>query len=336
VSATHDRADPPLDDRVGDRLLAGSRPAGYESLADLLALIEDAAQGPAPVPARQLAGILELGLPCPVAAPPAVFPRARRRWPLRVGAGVAASLAVLLSAAAANALPAPMQRVVSGAVEALTPFHVPAREVPAREVPAREPTARATAPAAGRTAADPPGQAPDATDAGQAGALGVRQLERGDLLRPPAPPAETTAGAPQRLTGGAAGAPSTPAAQQSSGTGPGGARTDSAREADEADEAEEADEADEADDDRDGDEPAGGSDGDRLDDVDDRADDVAEDETDVDRDEDADETDPADGIDDDRADPDRDDGADDDDGTDDDGADDDEPFDADGADAGTD
>jgi hypothetical protein len=112
-----------LDDRAADRLLGGrgveEEPALTAFIAELAASITAAA--PAPSPA--LAAMLEHGVPVePVAAVP---PRPRAvSWRYAL-VSLAAGLATVVGAGAANALPAPAQRAVADVVGWLTPLDLP-------------------------------------------------------------------------------------------------------------------------------------------------------------------------------------------------------------------
>ncbi len=129
----------PLPDASVDALLSGRVVADEPVLQDLVALVRAAADAPGPVPNAALAAVLSDGLVMPPL--PAVAPA--RRWAGRGALVLAVVVASSTGAAAANALPAPLQSAVADAVERLTPLELPRpeddRPVPVAPVPGTVP-----------------------------------------------------------------------------------------------------------------------------------------------------------------------------------------------------
>jgi hypothetical protein len=156
-----------LDDRTVELLLSGRDVDGESELVGLIAQMHSLADVPAPIPSSALAAMLEDGLGAttilPVGTAPAAVSWRRRLWalPLQLSLAVAACLALIVGAAAANELPGPAQTAVANAVEAVTPLHVPRPE--ARREPVVVPT-HTPAPAADRTGPLPSSRASHSGD----------------------------------------------------------------------------------------------------------------------------------------------------------------------------
>ena len=120
---------PPLSERTIGDLVAGRDVSGEVDLVAALRLLAASAHVAPPAPSTALAALLADGVtPVPTGVLPTDQP-ARwalgRRWVTGGAVGVSAALLALTGAAAAQALPAPLQQAVSGAVRALTPFDLP-------------------------------------------------------------------------------------------------------------------------------------------------------------------------------------------------------------------
>lgn len=149
-----------LDDRSADALLSGRAVEGEPDLAALLGTMGRLAAVAPPAPSDALAAVLDAGLTAEQlgAAPAATYRsaavrgsavswravswRTARPW-RQVSVAGAACLGLVLSAAAANALPAPAQTAVADAVDAVTPLHLPRPARPA-PVPAATPSSTPT------------------------------------------------------------------------------------------------------------------------------------------------------------------------------------------------
>ena len=120
---------PPLSERTIGDLVAGRDVSGEVDLVAALRLLAASAHVAPPAPSTALAALLADGA-TPVSTgvlpthPPARWALGRR-WVTGGAVGVGAALLALTGAAAAQALPAPLQQAVSGAVRALTPFELP-------------------------------------------------------------------------------------------------------------------------------------------------------------------------------------------------------------------
>jgi hypothetical protein len=108
------------------------------AFAGLLAELRELAERPAPPVGPELAAILAGDLP-PAVAPLEAARARRRRTASAVVIGLVSTgvLAGGISAAAADELPAPVQRVVARVVNTITPFEIPDRGL--REHPDRDP-----------------------------------------------------------------------------------------------------------------------------------------------------------------------------------------------------
>ncbi|MBC7677569.1 MAG: hypothetical protein H7233_01050, partial [Pseudorhodobacter sp.] len=120
---------PRLSERTIGDLVAGRAVSGDDDLVAALRLLAAPAHVAPPTPSTALAALLADGVtPVPTGVLPTDQP-ARwalgRRWVTGGAVGVGAALLALTGAAAAQALPAPLQQAVSGAVRALTPFDLP-------------------------------------------------------------------------------------------------------------------------------------------------------------------------------------------------------------------
>ena len=115
-----------LDDRSAEALLSGRAVDGEPELTAFVAALS--AEAVAVEPSIGLAILLAEGFVPDVTTVPVAIPRAARpgvrRWALQASLGAAACVAVSVGAAA-NDLPAPVQRTVANVVEALTPLTVP-------------------------------------------------------------------------------------------------------------------------------------------------------------------------------------------------------------------
>ena len=106
-----------LDDRVVEALLAGRPVAGEAALTAAIGMLRAGEEQP--VPSAALARLLASGVtPLPVA--PAVAPGRAVSWLVRGGVALGVVMTSLVGAAAAQALPAPLQRGVTAVVETLT------------------------------------------------------------------------------------------------------------------------------------------------------------------------------------------------------------------------
>lgn len=120
---------PTLSDSDVEALLAGRVLPGYDDVHSTVRMLRTAAPPPAPAPSRALLAIIEAGFdPLPLTGPEAAALAPWRRWAARLAVATAAVVATTLGAAAANALPAPIQNAVAGALGALTPLDLPRRE----------------------------------------------------------------------------------------------------------------------------------------------------------------------------------------------------------------
>lgn len=207
---------PPLDDRAVEALIAGRLVPGWEDLSTALGLLRSVAAGPVPAPHPELAVVLETGFqPVPVPAPDA----RQVRWGVRLAVGLAACTGLVLSAATANALPAPIQDAVADTVDAVTPFQLPRPDpgVPAVDgtgddrpmvAPSAAPTAPVTpadggsAPLPAPAVASPDAEAEAEADADLERADDERaddeadapaEVEPGTSIQPPPEPEETEA-----------------------------------------------------------------------------------------------------------------------------------------------
>ncbi|BEP14224.1 hypothetical protein acdb102_25350 [Acidothermaceae bacterium B102] len=111
-----------LDDFLVEQLLRGSVPAAEPDLQRLLSSMRAVSSAPAPAPTFALESMLSRGF---APAPPVVRRPPARRQLWRAAAVLVATCTSLVSAAAANALPAPAQKVVVGIVDHVTPFTLP-------------------------------------------------------------------------------------------------------------------------------------------------------------------------------------------------------------------
>ncbi len=198
-------SDLPLDDAATEALLRGDAPAADPKLAAVAAFIGEmraSASRPAPAPSPALAALLREGAGVPAREPVAVKAGRRRSsaagWRRRLAvAGIGFGVAVtgVVGAGAAGLLPEPVENVVGGVVEAVTPLELPVR--------------RSTSPASD-------GGRPDDAVPGSSTTTGGRESE-------PAP-GPTSQGSPQtgpttgRTAPGAAGSTST---TQAPNAGPG-------------------------------------------------------------------------------------------------------------------
>ena len=121
------RTTPLLDDRAVDALLAGRPSAGHDELREVVAAVRTSVCVQAPTPSAALAAVLDRGLEESSILPVPARPDGGRvrQWGVRTAVVLVAAAATTVSAAAANALPAPMQSAVADAVGALTPFDLP-------------------------------------------------------------------------------------------------------------------------------------------------------------------------------------------------------------------
>jgi hypothetical protein len=147
-----------LDDRSAEALLSGRAVDGEPELTAFIAALS--AQAVAAPPSVALATLLADGFVPDAATAPLAVPHSPRvgvrRWALQASLGAAACVALGIGAAA-NDLPAPVQRTVADVVEALTPLTVPR---PAQEpTPATTPTLSPTSVPA--TQVDPDGATSD-------------------------------------------------------------------------------------------------------------------------------------------------------------------------------
>lgn len=118
------RRSPGLSEADADALLSGRILPGHDDLGEIVGLLRTAATVAAPSPTDALAAVLRAGFaPLPVAAAPG---RARwSRWSVRTAAAAGVVMSMTLGAAAANALPAPLQTAVADLVRAVTPLELP-------------------------------------------------------------------------------------------------------------------------------------------------------------------------------------------------------------------
>ena len=120
---------PQLSDRTVDDLVAGRPVSGEADLVAAIGVLAASARVAPPPPSTALAALLvDGGAPALTGVLSARRP-ARwapgRRWATGGAVGIGAALLTLTGAAAAQALPSPLQAAVSGAVRALTPFELP-------------------------------------------------------------------------------------------------------------------------------------------------------------------------------------------------------------------
>lgn len=134
----------PLLEREVEALLGAPSRASSPAFADVAALLNElhaVVDGPAPTPSRQLAAILEHGLPDGAgASPPSPSTEPRRRLRLAalvVGVSSAVSLPLMGVAAAQDRLPDAAQHVVAKVIEATTPFTVADPKEDSSREPAR-------------------------------------------------------------------------------------------------------------------------------------------------------------------------------------------------------
>ncbi len=138
-----DRVKRRLDERSADALLSGRGGDRDPLLAAFVADLTAQREATVPDPNAALAALLAGGLDLTAAVTPPALPQStawtrlrqavswrqagRPSWalPLQLGLGGAACLSLILGAAAANELPAPVQTAVADVVEAVTPLDVP-------------------------------------------------------------------------------------------------------------------------------------------------------------------------------------------------------------------
>lgn len=113
------------DDRTAEALLTGRSPASEPALSAFVGDVLAAIPTEAPPPSAELAAMLESGLVGAPAVLPAALSRRRARTWRNVGIGTAAALGLVISAGAANALPAPAQNAVADVVNAFSPVDLP-------------------------------------------------------------------------------------------------------------------------------------------------------------------------------------------------------------------
>ena len=114
-----------LGDDVAEALLAGRAVPAEADLQQFLTLLRATAAAPPPVPSTALAAVLAAGfepLPGTAVAPSSA---GWRRWRPVVAFAATVAITGATGAAAANALPSPVQTAIADAVEALTPLDVP-------------------------------------------------------------------------------------------------------------------------------------------------------------------------------------------------------------------
>jgi hypothetical protein len=126
-----------FDDEAVEALLSGDPAAAEDPLAAVLAALRAAAVLSAPEPSPALAALFTAGLPLAERAR-----QRRRRRTIVTGAVIAGASSLTLCgvAAAHDALPGPAQRVMTGIINTVTPFHIdgpgPGTSRPAPAVPA--------------------------------------------------------------------------------------------------------------------------------------------------------------------------------------------------------
>lgn len=121
------RGTQPLSEADAEALLSGRAVAGNDDLREIIGLMIMASAVAAPTPNTALATMLDHGF---VARPVESASRGSRwgRRGLRASAATTAALSVVLGAATANALPAPVQSAVADVVGAVTPLQLPRPE----------------------------------------------------------------------------------------------------------------------------------------------------------------------------------------------------------------
>lgn len=137
-----------LDDRTADSVLSGRPVEAEAALSAFVAQSQALVPTEPPTPSDALAVLLEHGVPpSSQVTATAVLPR-RTPWAdgrVRVGLAGATVLALVLSAAAANSLPAPAQNAVADVVGWVTPLHLPRPAEPTDHVvPTPTPTPTVT------------------------------------------------------------------------------------------------------------------------------------------------------------------------------------------------